>query len=54
MEIFLIIVGILVVLAVYAFIIRPFLVHYYSQIQASAWMDVLKKNNKKTSETKIN
>ena len=50
-----IILSVLVILAIYAFIIRPFLVNYYSRIQASVWKEVLfKKDTKNKKETKVN
>jgi len=50
MEIILIISGAAVLFVVYALVIRPVLVNWYSRIQAEAWKDVLfKKNSKKVN-----
>jgi cytochrome bd-type quinol oxidase subunit 2 len=49
MELILIILVVVIVAVVYALIIRPFLVDWYSRIQAEAWKDVLFKKNKKTN-----
>jgi len=49
MEIILIILGTAVLFIVYALVVRPFLVNWYSRIQAEAWKDVLFKKSKKVN-----
>jgi hypothetical protein len=52
MSTILIILIVLIAAILYAFVIRPFLIHYYSHIQASAWLDAVRKKNTDKNKAK--